>query len=182
MGEKQPYIHLGVRLRKLREQARESVLEVSGAIEVDQSVLERFESGAELPDEDILALLINHFDISDSDAVKLWELAGYSKETDKSLNPEEQLLKQIMMVIPFDNRVAYSDLAHVHVNDGGVVISFATQAGNVQPQTVARVGMSVEQAKKLIKTMESTIAAASRPKIPKALPAPKQNKTKKKSN
>lgn len=178
MGEQQPYKVFGARLRKLREQARESLLEVSGAIEVDEKTLLKYEAGIERPDEDILMLLINHFDISESDAVKLWELAGYSKEAEKQ-GGEEQLLKQIMMVIPFDNRINFTDVAHIDAKKTGVVITFGVSAGNVQPQTVTRVGMSLEQAKVLIGNLQDSIDAVLKPKVPKSLPVPK-NKTDKK--
>ena len=178
MGDQQPYKVFGARLRKLREQARESVLEVCGAIEVDAITLERYESGVERPDEEVLMMLINHFDIAERDAVKLWELAGYTKETAQQ-NGDEQMLKQIMMVIPFDNRIVFSDITHIDAKETGVVISFAASAGNIQPQTVARVGMSMEQAKNLIQNLQSQVEAVTQPKVPKSLPAPK-NKTEKK--
>jgi transcriptional regulator with XRE-family HTH domain len=180
MGDNQPFKVFGARLRKLREQARESLLEVSGAIEIDEKTLLNYEAGIERPDEDILMLLINHFDISESDAVKLWELAGYTKDTDKQ-SGEEQLFKQIMMVIPFDNRINFTDVANIDAKATGVVITFGASAGNVQPQTVTRVGMSLEQASILAKNIQKSIDAALQPKTPKALPAPK-NKTDKKKH
>ncbi len=175
-----PYKVFGARLRKLREQAKESLIEVSGAVEIDIKMLERIEAGRELPDEEILMLLINHFNISEDDAVKLWELGGYTKSNG---NQEEQLLKQIMMVIPFDNRVVYSDIAHIEANKNGVVINFALQAGNPRPQSVARVGMSLEQAKQLLAQLQDSINSATKPRVIKALPAPRkrQQKTNKKN-
>lgn len=172
MGEA-PYKVFGARLRKLREQAKESLIEVSGAVEIDLKTLERIEAGRELPDEEILLLLINHFDIAEDDAVKLWELAGYTKGSGQA-NQDEQLLKQIMMVIPMDNRVVYSDVAHIEADKKGVVINFALQAGNVQPQSVSRVGMSLEQAKQLLAQLQEKIDAVNEPKIVRALPAPKK--------
>ena len=61
-----PFKPLGSHLRYLREQIQESVAEVSGAVEIDMDALERFEQGVERPSEDILMLLINHFNIQDN--------------------------------------------------------------------------------------------------------------------
>lgn len=184
MGAKdtRPYKVFGEKLRILRERAKESLFEVSGAVEIDNKTLEKIEAGIQLPDEDVLMLLISHFDVKEQDAVSLWELAGYTKESDKehTLN-EEQLLKQVMMVIPFDNKVAFSDNAHVSANANGVVVDFALSAGNVQPQTVSRVGMGVEQARALIDQLNEKLDDLNRPKVIRALPMPQQNtKTEKK--
>lgn len=180
VNETQPYKTFGTKLRNLREKARESLLEVSGAVEIDEATLARIEDGQQLPDEEILVLLMNHFGVEDQDAVSLWELAGYSNIDDKNDMNEEQLIKQIMMVIPFDNRVAFSDTADISANKNGVVVNFSLAAGNPQPQSIARIGMSLDQAQNLIDQLKNSITQATQPKVIKALPAPK-NKTEKKN-
>src|ERR1700683_4187621 len=75
-----PYITLGQHLKYVREQSRQSLLEVSGAVEIDEDRLERIEAGIERPAEDILLLLISHFGVADREAVQLWELADYDSE------------------------------------------------------------------------------------------------------
>ena len=75
--EKQlPYETLGSQLRRLRERNRESVAEVSGAVEIDETELSKIESGTDRPSEDILLLLISHFAVEDDKAAELWQLAG----------------------------------------------------------------------------------------------------------
>lgn len=172
-SRKQPFRVFGEHLKMLREGAKESLLEVSGAVEIDEAKLKSIESGNELPDEDILILLMNHFDVADNDAVKLWELAGYGKEEVKPMN--EDFLKQVMMVVPLDNKVAYSDVANINANTKGVVIEFGLGAGLDQPQNIAKVGMSLEQAKQLANNLQEKIEDATKPRIIRALPAPKQN-------
>lgn len=180
MGETRPHKVIGLRLKRLREQAKESLLEVSGAVEIDTAVLEAIEAGHKLPDEDVLMLLMNHFEVSDSESVKLWELAGYSQSGDKDISHDEQLLKQIMMVVPFDNRVAFTDNATVEANANGVVINFSL--GNGQ-QPVSRVGMSVEAAQQLVMKLAEQLQVAKQPKIIRALPAKSaRKKTEKKNN
>ncbi|MCL4357524.1 helix-turn-helix domain-containing protein, partial [Patescibacteria group bacterium] len=54
----QPYIKLGQQLKNYRKAKHESLAEVSGAVEIDEHVLERYEAGLDRPDEEILNLLI----------------------------------------------------------------------------------------------------------------------------
>jgi transcriptional regulator with XRE-family HTH domain len=63
MNKQLPYKPLGAILRHLRERNRESIAEVSGAVEIDESALDRIEDGSERPSEDILMLLISHFSV-----------------------------------------------------------------------------------------------------------------------
>lgn len=178
MGEaSQPYKGIGLRLRKLREAAHESIGEVSGAVEIDSETLAKIEAGEQRPEEDVLMLLLSHFKVSDQESVKFWELAGYGQDEPKQSVQEQ--LQQIMMVLPFDNRVAFSDTAHVFGNANGVVVTFGLSAGNVQPQTVSRIGMSVEQATKLSKLLTRIVHNAKNPPTPKQLPAQTKKQSKK---
>ncbi|MCA9343078.1 helix-turn-helix transcriptional regulator [Candidatus Saccharibacteria bacterium] len=171
-SHQRPFKLFGEQIKTLREKSKESLLEVSSAVEIDEFTLKEIEFGSKLPDEDILILLMNHFNVKDKDAVTLWELAGYGKEETKDLN-EEQLLKQIMMVVPVDNRVSYSDSAHISANKNGVVIDFKLSAGNNKPQIISRVGMGLEQAEALARSLLKNIELARKPKNIKALPMPK---------
>jgi transcriptional regulator with XRE-family HTH domain len=169
MGDKHfPYKMLGIKLRRLREAAKQTLAQVSGAVEIDTQKLMNIEAGREQPSEDILLLLISHFDVPDKDALGLWESAGYGAND----VPETDYLpkQQIFMVMPFDNRILYSDNAGVEINDSGVVINFLQSHGN-QPIPVSRIGMSKEQAQKLLLALTHSIKQASLPKVPKTLPA-----------
>lgn len=179
MGETKPYKVIGLRLRRLREKAKESLLEVSGAVEIDTSVLEDIEAGHKLPDEEVLMLLMNHFDVSDGESLKLWELAGYSQEADKGVQADEQLLKQIMMVIPFDNKVAFTDNSVIEANKNGVVINFSLGSTS---QLVARVGMSVETAQELILKLVEQLQIINQPQVIRSIPAKTVSKKTEKKN
>lgn len=140
-----PYETLGSRLRNLRERNRESIAEVSGAVEIDEKDLDRIESGTERPTEDILLLLISHFAVEDDLAAELWQMAGYDKQEDE---PDMPNGKQQTLMVMIDPRVMYSDSVEVVANNKGVVLNFSQNAGqHGQPLTVARIGMSREQAK-----------------------------------
>lgn len=163
-NEQAPYITLGQHLKYVREQSNESLIEVSGAVEIETEVLERIEAGIERPAEDILLLLISHFNVADREALQLWELAAYDTETPEQLRPdniEQQLQgKQIVMLVGMDNRSIYSDGLDVIWNRAGVTLNFTQAAGQSQVVPVAKVGMSYEQAHNVMRTLEQALLRA----------------------
>ena len=148
-----PYELLGSQLKRLRERNRESVAEVSGAVEIEEKDLTRIESGTERPSEDILLLLISHFAVEDDKAAELWQLAGYDKvqaDDEPEREASSSTRSQTLMVM-VDPRVMYSDSFEVVANNRGVVLNFSQSAGqNGQPLTISRIGMSREQAKTIM--------------------------------
>lgn len=143
-----PYESLGSILRRLREGSRESLAEVSGAVEIDETALDRIEAGTERPSEDILLLLISHFAVADDKAAELWQLAGYDKAADDDAPEQAANGRPQTLMVMIDPRVMYSDQVEVVANNQGVVLNFSQNAGqNGQPLTVARIGMSQDQAK-----------------------------------
>lgn len=145
-----PYEPLGSRLRELREQHSESLAEVSGAVEIDEADLTHIESGKDRPSEDILLLLINHFNLAEERAEELWQLAGYDHGHAKhDLGDSEDIKhKSGAMMIMLDPRVMYSDSIEVVSNKQGVVLNFSQTASPENPAlTVSRIGMSYDQAK-----------------------------------
>lgn len=171
---------LGEKLKSLRQKLHESVAEVSGAVEIDEQALLKIEQGKERPSEDILMLLISHFGVQDDDAATLWRLAGYEEcdnpdhdhyhgHDDHSGQPDGQS-RTMLMIMAVDPRVIYTDGAQVTANANGVVIGFAQGAGTPNALTVAKLGMSREQAYSLMRTLARTLEASK----PKQLPNPKQ--------
>jgi transcriptional regulator with XRE-family HTH domain len=157
-----PYETLGTRLKRLRESSRESLAEVSGAVEIDEKDLDRIEAGQDRPSEDILLLLISHFGIQDDKAAELWQLAGYDKVPladdvhDHDFGGGNNRTHTMMVMI--DPRVMYSDNVEVSANKEGVVVSFSQAAGsNGQPLTVSRIGMSHAQAKMLMGVLHQAL-------------------------
>jgi transcriptional regulator with XRE-family HTH domain len=149
MNRRVPYETLGSQLRHLRERNRESLAEVSGAVEIDETELYKIEAGSQRPSEDILLLLISHFAVEDDKAAELWQLAGYDRQEEEHEHEAVQSngRPQTLMVM-IDPRVMYSDTVEVAANSKGVVLNFAQAAGqNGQTLTVSRIGMSHEQAK-----------------------------------
>lgn len=167
-----PYKSLGRRLKLIRERQQQTVAEVSGAVEVDIEDITSFELGASRPSEDILLLLISHFDIKDIEADKLWDLANYSQAAN-----QEQETKAGMIVSPNDARVLYTDLVYITGNAHGVVMNFMQESGpQGQPLIVSRVGMSREHAKAVLRVLNQTLNST-----PKALPEPRKSSRQKRT-
>ena len=155
-----PFKPLGLSLKRLRQRLQETLAEVSGAVEIDADYLDQIEQGHSRPSEDILELLINHFDIKDEDAKQLWQLAGY--ESDEAA----------VAVLPADVRIAYTDMLNVIVNDFGVTLQFMqTNGPDHKPLIVSRLGMSKDHARNIVNLMQRTLNQAE----PKALPPPSEN-------
>jgi transcriptional regulator with XRE-family HTH domain len=174
-----PYKVIGLRLKKLREDAKESLAEVSEAIEISAETLRQIEQGTKCPDEDVLILLMGHFKVSGQESVKFWELAGYYKDEPKEPLINEDQIKQIMMVIPIDNKFAFTDSATIKSSSQSVLVDFELNIGNLKPQTVSRLGMSLDFAKKFVEDLKSQIALAEyQNKSGRLLPKPQKNNSK----
>jgi len=164
-----PFQNLGKRLKTIRQKLQESVADVSGAVEIDETALQRIEQGAERPSEDILLLLISHFGMQDDDAANLWQLAGYDqpkRERDDRESSDEQFgNRAAVLIMAVDPRVIYTDNVQVSANPHGVTITFG-QTGGSQPMTTARIGMSREQAKHMIHTLETALERSEPRQLP----------------
>jgi transcriptional regulator with XRE-family HTH domain len=175
MGEKgtnNPYQTLGSQLKLLREKSHQSLAEVSGAVEIDERTLARIEAGAERPSEDILMLLISYFGMADTQAVQLWELAGYEGEAEKwrSIEVHSQPGKNLVMLVAFDARTLYSDHFEVNANDAGATLVFGQNNGPEQVNPVSKVGMSLEQAERLSHALQAALNQIKQHKRRKTLP------------
>ncbi len=166
-----PYKTIGWHLKFAREQRKQTLAEVSGAVEIDTDTLEKIERGEQRPSEDILILLISHFGLDDSEANSLWDLAGYDDDTS---NPDGQ----VTVTMPADLRVIYTDMVHVSVNDYGVVMNFMQSAPGNRSMAISRVGMSKEHARNVLEILQKALNKTDRPKSPKLLKAPKKRSQK----
>lgn len=170
-----PFRPLGKKLKSLRDRAKETLAEASGAVEIDVRQLAGYELGQARPSEDVLLLLISHFGALDDEAVRVWELAGYgtSKTQVVHMVSDEPQMQQIS--ITADSRIMFTDIVDVVVNNYGVVMNFMQGAGpNSKPVAVAKVGMSREHARSVLKILQVTLAQTERnaPTLPKKLIAP----------
>lgn len=151
-----PYSALGRRLQRMRISRQQSLAEVSGAVEIDVDQLSKIEQGSSRPNEDILLLLISHFEAKETEADSLWQLAGYD-DKDSSADAAEQP-QQPVMIAPDDLKIVYTDMVHVMVNNYGVVMNFMQGgAPNGQPLAVSRIGMSREHALSVLELLQKTL-------------------------
>ncbi len=159
MGERTPFITLGRHLKYVREQLHQSVAEVSGAVEIDEQTLEKIESGQERPAEDILLLLISHYGVEEQQALQLWELAEYDASAPEQLKIETDTSagQKVVMLLAMDMRTIYSDGVQADVDQAGVTLTFTQASGKSQKTPVARVGMSAEQAKAVVYTIQQAL-------------------------
>ncbi|HUY53035.1 MAG TPA: hypothetical protein VMV24_00455 [Candidatus Dormibacteraeota bacterium] len=158
---KNPYHLLGNQLQSIREKNNQTIDQVSGSVEIDSALLVKFETGQELPDEDILHLLISHFDLKNDQAKKIWQLAGYDNFIDNFYSEPQENNAQMptIVIVPFDNKVVYSDLVQMTTNNHGLVLNFM-QTGfqkNNQPQLVSRIGISKEHAANIITMLSEAL-------------------------
>lgn len=160
--EKTPYVSLGSHLKYVREQSHQSLAEVSGAVEIDEQLLANIEAGRERPDEEILLLLISHFNVKDREAVQLWELADYDTDLPDQikLDGETTAPKTMVMLLTNDNRTIYSDGVEIVTNNAGVTLNFTQMQNPTQAASVARVGMSFQQAQEVLNTLQKALIKA----------------------
>jgi transcriptional regulator with XRE-family HTH domain len=178
MGETNtPYSTLGRRLKSVREKAHQSLAEVSGAVEIDESLLSRIESGQERPSEEILFLLISHFGMNEPEAIKLWEMANYSSALVDHLKQLDtsSLQKPVMMMLALDLRTQYSDGLDITVTPGGLTLTFTQVSGPGQSLPVAKIGMGREQAEAMQAALSKALLHAKYMRHPKALPPPSED-------
>jgi len=147
--------------------------EVAGAVEIDELLLERIEAGEERPAEDILLLLISHFDMQDQEAVQLWESAGYDGEVPEQIQPKDLPLNQksIVMLLAVDVRTMYTDGVEVEATPAGLTLTFTQHSEKNQSSPVAKLGMSTEQAQEVLKALYHNLEINKLQSEPKALPS-----------
>lgn len=170
-----PFKTLGTHLKYLRQRVDETISEVSGAVEIDDIILDRIEEGIERPSEEILMLLINHFNMLDNEAVQIWELAGYDKRLgpDMGMGLQDDIHsgKPVMLLLAVDGRAQYTDAVEVSANKAGVTMTFTQIGGQERPQPVAKVGMSLEHAAAVMESLQRALLHAHY-QGPKRLSAP----------
>jgi len=151
-----PYRQLGKQLKGLRDRVGESLAEASGAVEIDVKQLANFELGRARPNEDVLLLLISHFGVKDDEAVKIWQLAGF----DMNKIPASHMVNNEPEngIASPDQRILFTDIVDVIVNNYGVVMNFMQSGGSGKsPTSVSRVGMSREHAKSVLQILQITL-------------------------
>jgi transcriptional regulator with XRE-family HTH domain len=169
-----PYKSLGSHLKGIRDKYKRTLSEVCGAVEIDEELLSKIEAGEILPGEDLLEQLINHYQMEDNDALNLWSLAGYDTEDliveDSDPLQNSVLPSNVIMLMALDQRTLYTDSLDIHYSSTGLVLNFKQNAGQKQPMSVAKLGMSYEQAEQVLGTLQKVLMRHKYLKGPKGLP------------
>ncbi len=159
MSKSQPYKSFGEELRRIRSEAKRTIIDISGAVELDPTLIEKIEKGEERPSEELIVLIISHFELDEMRAFELWKLAGYDRLDINETTASDKKDGVTPVVVPLsDARIVYTDMVNVTANNYGVVINFLQGLGsNNQPMAVSRVGMSVEHAVSFMKVLSETV-------------------------
>ena len=177
-GNKTPYVEFGNALKALRAESSRTSAEVSGAVEIDEIKLKAYEMGVERPSKDILFLLLQHFNVDETSAQRLWKLAGYTNQPDLEQiftnDDYGNVVDDYPLVKTAADPVVYTDLLQVMVNNYGVIMNFMQGAGpHGQPAAAARVGMSLEHARTVVEVLSRTLQEAekhaAKPQSPRQL-------------
>src|SRR5690606_5047526 len=125
-------------------------------------------------EEDILHVLLHHFDANEEQADELWSLAGYRTFDANKAQTEDSPFQPTpaMFVLPIDGRILYSDSVHVAVNKQGVVLNFMQNVGpdgKILP--VSRIGMSKDHARAMMQLLNDCLNHSE----PKQLPHKKDS-------
>lgn len=151
------YVALGARLKFLREQWQQTIKDVCSTLEIDEQQLKALEDGKVAPTPELLDMLISHFLLTEDQAQDLRDLIEDRDDYENvPANIEDILAKQLVMLMPSDNKIVYTDSMQVTVNDNGVILQFMQQISGGQPVAVSRLGMSREHAEKIITVLQDT--------------------------
>lgn len=175
----EPYRALGEKIKHLRQQWQQSLIEVSTTLEIDEKQLKQIEAGKILPSERLLDLIISHFLLAEEQAQELRFLANDQKDqVSEALlgGIEDMLMKQVVMYLPVDNRVVYTDSMNATVNKHGLVLQFMQSQAADKNVTVSQVGMSREHAQRMLEVIKNTLDQYDKSQETKLLPSPKKEK------
>lgn len=177
------YLQLGKKIKKIRAENNKSLKEMAGGVRVDRTYLSKLESGKRRPSFDVLNKIINYFSLSDIDAAELLSLAEYkdrivitnsnNKESVTTLPDKKEVVEMdnkkisnlgnlnktgVQVTVPNNLPVLYTDSVFLTASQFGIVFDFAQNMGPTNQQTiVARVGMSKEHAKALLRVLSKKL-------------------------
>ncbi len=166
-----PYKILGRALKDARLKKRQSIDQVSASVEITNDNLKKIEDGEIKPAEEILEALTEHFKLSENEADKWFELAGYStSNAETNQVPNQNMLmdallginvpKTVIMVSPIDQKPTYTDLLDIHYDSNGLIFNFKQSLGQKEAQTITKLAMSYDHAEKVLNTLREVLIKA----------------------
>lgn len=167
-------INLGKQIRNLRKKTKKSLKDLASLSGVHPTYLSKIENGQKRPSQKLLLKLLDLYKVSPSEFLAIQLLAGYGKtyygelKEQKEVNymtskqeekPEGQIQNNQMQIqVPNNLPVLYTDSAFVTASAFGLVLDFAQTLGPTNNQNVvARIGMSSDHAKALLKVLSQKL-------------------------
>lgn len=163
---------LAKKIKSYRLLQKESITSAAKAMGINRTYLSKLENGHITPSLDVLNLLIKHYSLSQQESSLLSKLANHGggglmlenferKEEprmEEKIIPEPNLSKGVRINVSDKTPVLYTDSVFVTSSQYGVVFDFAqNMASTNQQNIVARVGMSREHAKALLKVLQERL-------------------------
>src|SRR3990167_5482563 len=167
---------LGRALKYYRELSGKTIDQISKELSIDRSYFSKLEHGREKPSKETLDKLIKAYAIQDqgvSDHLrKLWGfplVAGNTSGKEDKTMDNKQLTESpkvpgLQVAIPADKPILYTDSVFVTASPFGIVMDVAQSMGSSNQQSVvARIGMSKDHAKALLKVLQEKLAESEKP-------------------
>lgn len=173
-----PYESFGKKIKKIRTESNKSLRDVSGAVELAPDQLSKIESGILRPSEELIAMLVNHFGLSQDQTEELLKLAGYNHEIKEVLvlknklrkkyddhdHPkfEQDTIKHLLFYLN-NSHIYYTDEVKVSTNKHGITIQFmqslpvSKDKEHNRSIIVSRLGMSAEHANVLAQVLGEAV-------------------------
>lgn len=179
MNSNGKYQSFGKYLKKIRLEAKKTIDDVSGAVELPVAQLQKIEAGEVRPHQDLVYLLASYFKLGQYKMTTMLNLAGYKEH--KSSNEDikdnfQAILEKIIghklgdgpqIMVAFSNEGSSNDQLAVFtngmrfsVNNQGMIIEFLQQKNSRHKKAykvVSRVGMSIDHAHKLKDTLQQAL-------------------------
>lgn len=171
------YKDVGEKIRLLRLTHNKNLADISEAIKVDKSYLSKIENGLIRPSDKLIFKLEKYFSLSPMETNNLLQLAGFNNTAKnvtsakstlgnnekediafKDTNKQMQDKINITVKIPDNLPILYSDSIFVTGSPYGIVLDIAQRLGSTgNHNIVARVGISLNHCKSLLKVLSKKI-------------------------
>jgi transcriptional regulator with XRE-family HTH domain len=161
-------------IKYYRNKNKHTSKHLAARLGITRSYLSRIENGYDKPTKQFVRDIIDIYSLNKKVAIKMWCLAGYEFDSSGGLIITEKNrkgvvkmqngksetgkeMKEIKVALP-NTPVLYSDSAFITENQFGIVFDFAQSVASTNKQNVvARIGMSKEHAKALLKILEKKL-------------------------
>lgn len=159
---------LSEKLKSIRKSKGLSLTEVAGATRLDKAYLSKVESGSRNPSNSFLNSLVSYYSLPTNELLEIYRLAGHKSpiimnERKEVINMEQKIAENqpgpgVQVNVPANLPILYTDSIWATASQYGIVLDFAQGMGPTNSQNVvARVGLSYDHAKELVKLLSKKL-------------------------